>query len=322
MPACHDPETPAPQFAHLYSNLSVPRIPSWNFHSSGNATKHWLIDWDYHPLSKDTIDFIDEKYRNRLRTLASVDDFAQRLLRTLQKFDQLDNTYLLFFSDNGYHLGHFNMVFDKRQPYEFDIHVPMFVSGPGIAAGTALKDIALNIDLAPTILDLAGVQIPPSMDGKSLKPILIKNNKIELTKTKKIETANAGQRTDFLVEYVGEYSARCHGMWDGCCFNGSGNLVKEPWCIDSINNTYVCLRTIHSGDNSLYCIFSKDISKDAIYFREFYDLEKDPFQLNNIALTVDPKVLDRYQKRIAYLRTCVGAQCQQNSFSGKVNLQL
>ena len=90
-------------------------------------------------------------------------------------------------------VGQFSLPNDKRQFYEFDIRVPLMVRGPGVAAGQIRKDLVLNIDLAPTFLDMAGITPPADMDGQSFKHALHHPS-----------PANA-VRTDFLVEHTGEY---------------------------------------------------------------------------------------------------------------------
>jgi N-acetylglucosamine-6-sulfatase len=64
------------------------------------------------------------------------------------------------------------MTIDKRMPYETDIRIPMLIRGPGIVPGTTTDELALLIDLAPTILDMAGIERPSHMDGKSLLPFI------------------------------------------------------------------------------------------------------------------------------------------------------
>jgi N-acetylglucosamine-6-sulfatase len=84
----------------------------------------------------------------------------------------LDNTYIFFTSDNGYHHGEHRIPKQKWRPYEEDIHMPLLVRGPGVAAGSTTYKLALNTDYMPTFLDLAGAQIPPYVDGRSLRPVL------------------------------------------------------------------------------------------------------------------------------------------------------
>ena len=82
-----------------------------------------------------TSQFTDALHRKRLITLLSLDDAIQELYIMLLKTGQLDNTYLFFSSDHGYHLGQFNQVKGKSQPYESDIRIPLYMRGPKIPKG-------------------------------------------------------------------------------------------------------------------------------------------------------------------------------------------
>src|SRR5205823_10039579 len=110
---------------------------------------------------------IDDLYRKRIRSLQAVDRGVARLVRTLRTTGQLDNTYIVFTSDNGFHLGQHRMPAGKQTAYEEDIHVPLIVRGPGIPAGSTDSAITGNVDLAPTFAALAGVRAPSFVDGRS-----------------------------------------------------------------------------------------------------------------------------------------------------------
>nr|KAG5699181.1 hypothetical protein BaRGS_012702 [Batillaria attramentaria] len=87
--------------------------------------KHWLIQQTKVPLPDGSITYIDDTFRNRWRTLLSVDDMVENVVNVLEKKGMLQNTYIFFSSDNGYHLGQFGLPYDKRQLYEFDVRVPL-----------------------------------------------------------------------------------------------------------------------------------------------------------------------------------------------------
>ena len=84
----------------------------------------------------------------------------------------MHNTYVFFTSDNGWHHGEHRIPGEKWRPYEEDVHVPLLVRGPGVAAGSTTCKLALNTDYLPTFTDLAGTQTPPYADGRSLGPVL------------------------------------------------------------------------------------------------------------------------------------------------------
>jgi arylsulfatase A-like enzyme len=83
-----------------------------------------------------------------------------------------DNTYFVFSSDNGYHMGEHRMMPGKMTAYDTDIHVPLIVTGPGVPAGRAVYEIVQNIDLCPTFAELGFAAAPASIDGRSLAPLL------------------------------------------------------------------------------------------------------------------------------------------------------
>ena len=83
----------------------------------------------------------------------------------LEDSDQLDNTYIIYTSDNGYHIGQHRLPPGKTCGFEEDIRVPFFIRGPGIASGVAQDAVTTHIDIAPTLLKLAGVPLRDHLDG-------------------------------------------------------------------------------------------------------------------------------------------------------------
>ena len=83
-----------------------------------------------------------------------------------------ENTYIVFSSDNGYHMGEYRLLPGKQTAFDTDIHVPLIVSGPGVPAGRTVSQLASNIDLAPTFETLAGLKVRNSIDGHSLRRVV------------------------------------------------------------------------------------------------------------------------------------------------------
>lgn len=280
-PTAHAPFTAAPQHEGTFATKQAPRTPNWNA-SCGN-TKHWMMR-QMGAIDDSTRDGIDRVYQRRLETLLSVDEHIRSIVEYLESTGTLEKTVIIYTSDNGFQLGQHRIASDKRQLYEHDIRVPFIVRGPMFGFNTSSDEIILNIDIAPTIVELAtGKRKDLNMDGRSFVPCRI------------------GHRTDFLVSYYGEGASPC-GWYYEC---------PQPTSVhggDSWNNSYHCVRTISSKsppENSIYCEFLDDEN-----FVEYYDMNADEWQLTNRQLNECQKRL--YSKRLAQLKICQGESCRHS----------
>jgi arylsulfatase A-like enzyme len=124
------------------------------------------------PLSAAQIARMTAFQAKRIRSVMALDEAVERLMLALHKTSQLKNTHVIFYSDNGHHLGEHRLRAGKVTPYDEDVRVPFVARGPEIPPGIASGALTLNVDLAPTILKIAGVTPPEWMDGQVMLPVL------------------------------------------------------------------------------------------------------------------------------------------------------
>ncbi|KAF3021059.1 hypothetical protein E8E14_012526 [Neopestalotiopsis sp. 37M] len=115
-------------------------------------------------LNDTVIAYNDEFQRARLRALQAVDEMVEALIEKFDASGILDNTYVFYTSDNGFHISQYRMHPGKSCGYETDINIPLLVRGPGIAHAISVDGVSSHTDIAPTILSLA--QAPRQLDGK------------------------------------------------------------------------------------------------------------------------------------------------------------
>lgn len=114
------------------------------------------------------VDYNDFFYRSRLRALQSVDELVDSLVTRLEESDKLDNTYIIYTSDNGFHIGQHRLPPGKTCGFEEDIRVPLFIRGPGVPEGYVQNSVTTHIDVAPTIFDLADIPLRQDFDGTAI----------------------------------------------------------------------------------------------------------------------------------------------------------
>lgn len=118
------------------------------------------------PLLNDTvISYNDEYYRNRLRALQSVDELVEGVITRLDQMGILDNTYVVYSTDNGYHISQHRLLPGKECPFETDINIPLIIRGPGVPAGLTTDLVTSHTDLAPTFFDMMGIPLREDFDG-------------------------------------------------------------------------------------------------------------------------------------------------------------
>ncbi len=280
--APHAPANPAPRHANRFPRIQAPRTPSFN-EADMSDKPVWMQTLP--PLTETQMASIDTLYRRKMQSLQAVDEAVAHVMQTLAQMGQLDNTYIFYTSDNGFHLGHHRLLLGKGRAYEEDIAVPFIVRGPGVAPGTTQPALASMIDLAPTIADLAGAEMAVPVDGRSLVPLFHSAQpppawrKSLLTENYPVPTGQLPSRSDNLEPPdASDIQLRLHSN-------------EAP--------TYAALRTAeykyieHNGTT-----------------REFYDLINDPYELHNEYLNAAPDFIAQLSALLATYKVCAGSGCR------------
>ncbi len=173
-----------------YLGQVMPRRPSAFKPPAGKPALERQID-GLPPLGAETAT-TDDEMRGRLEMLLAVDESLGRMIDALNRIGALDDTVIVFTSDHGYFYGEHGLNEERRLAYEETMRIPFLVRYPRLgAAGRTPADMALSIDLAPTLLDLAGLEPGAGIQGRSFVPILG-------------GTSPADWRRSFLVEYYSD----------------------------------------------------------------------------------------------------------------------
>jgi N-acetylglucosamine-6-sulfatase len=180
---------PPPDLEDLYSDEKPPFPPEFNP----------LVFFTNGALYEGLIGDPAELYRDYARVVTAMDREIGRLLQTIDDIGEADNTVIVFASDNGFFFGEHKLGGTGRWPYEESIRVPFIVKAPHQVKnpGRIAEQMVLNVDLAPSLLDLAGLEVPGQMQGQSFKSLL--------------QSAAAPWRKAFLHEYFKDFPFRTPG---------------------------------------------------------------------------------------------------------------
>lgn len=232
---------PARRHERLYAEDAIPLRLNVTDTLDGKPALQQKID-GLPPLSRET-GTSEKTIRDRLRMLAAVDDGVGQLFDALEASAQLDNTVFVFTSDHGYWYGEHGLSVERRLAYEEALRVPLLVRYPELVQpGKVIDAMAASVDLAPTLLDLAGVRGERRLDGRSLVPLL------------RGETP-ADWRTSLLVQYnTDTVFPRVHNMgyqairtdrWKYIRYNELQNMDE---LYDLLNDPYEMHNLIDQAD--------------------------------------------------------------------------
>jgi N-acetylglucosamine-6-sulfatase len=253
--APHAPAHFAKRHAGMFRGAEMPKPPSFN-EADVSDKPRWVQNKPR--LDARGVKHEQEYWRKVQRSLQSVDDLVGEAVAALSATGQLENTYVVYASDNGY-LFYRHREDGKGAPYEEAIGIPLIVRGPGVPQGVVRSQLVANTDWAPTIAAWAETTPPSFVDGRSLVPLLSQN-------------PPEAWRKRLLIEF----------------FKGFRKF-----------------RGIRTSDGQVYVEYVGTGEK------ELYDLETDPYQLENSYRSADPALKEKLASSLNALRACSKEACRE-----------
>ncbi|HEV7615904.1 MAG TPA: sulfatase [Solirubrobacterales bacterium] len=302
------PAGPEPATRHYdsFAGAAYPHGPSEGFNEGNvNDKPRFIREAAY--LSPTETHTYRVYYQKALESLRAVDDGVQQIVNTLGAMHRLRNTYIIFTSDNGFFYGEHRLTGGKFLAYEPSTHLPFLMRGPGIKPGTSTGELAANIDIAPTILELAGAEADKSIDGRSLVPYMIDPE----LRTRRPILFESFVETNDVEENGGGPPVAPEAVAAG---NSGGG--------DSVNQRPSSALPRNRGASASIVAPPKDYEGIRLgpykYIewpdgeKELYDINKDPFELNNKARDANFFPIKGFlHKELERLETCVGRVCQE-----------
>ncbi len=241
-------------------------------------------------------------YQKALESLRSIDDGVQQIVNTLGAMHRLRNTYIIFTSDNGFFYGEHRLTGGKFLAYEPSTHLPLLIRGPGIKPGSQTGELAANIDIAPTVLELARAEADKSIDGRSLVPYMLDPT----LRSRRPILFESFVETNDVEENGGGPPIAPTPIAAGRAGGGPGVNARPKGASASIVAPPKNYYGIRLGPYKY--IEWPDGEK------ELYDIEKDPYELNNKVRDGNYRPIRAFlHNELERLETCGGRTCQEPS---------
>ncbi|KAF2736426.1 alkaline phosphatase-like protein [Polyplosphaeria fusca] len=266
-----------------FSNIKVPKPDNFNTKESSLQKQKPAYMKNLPLLNDEQISRADEFYRTRIQAIQGIDEIVEDVIKKLDAAGQLENTYIIYTSDNGYHIGTHRCLAGKTQPYLHDTNIPLIVRHPSIQKSSVSKTASTHIDFAPTFLDIAGVAAadrPELFDGRSLLK--------EWQSSDTNGVANGIDREIINIEFWGSYV-------------GELNSTRFP------KNTYKTMRVVGEQQSWFYARWCTGET-------ELYNTKTDPLELHNLAIAPvsaeNQKTMDRLNALLLVTKSCAGSTCR------------
>ncbi|HET7591360.1 MAG TPA: sulfatase [Solirubrobacterales bacterium] len=304
---------PPPRYYTLFDGAPFPHGRSEGFNEGNvNDKPRFIREAPY--LTPEEIHIYRVYYQKALASLRAVDDGVKTILDTLGGEHRLRNTYVIFISDNGFFFGEHRLTGGKFLAYEPSTHLPFLIRGPGITPGSTTGELAANIDIAPTVLELAGVKADKSIDGRSVVPFL----RDPSLRTRRPILFESFVQTNDVEENGGGPAAAPSSVAAGETGGGASINMRPAW----LNRRE--RRQERQSPHAKASIVAPPKDYEGIRLgpykyiewpdgeKELYDINKDPNELNNIVRVPNYFPIRAFlHAQLVRLEDCVGRHCSE-----------
>jgi arylsulfatase A-like enzyme len=306
---------PAPRDYSLFDGAPYPHNREEGFNEGNvNDKPRFIRAAPY--LSPEEIHTYRVYYDKALASLRAVDDGVKTVLDTLGSEHRLRNTYIIFTSDNGFFYGEHRLTGGKFLAYEPSTHLPLLIRGPGIKPNTSTGELAANIDIAPTVLELAGVKPDKSIDGRSLVPFI----RDPSLRTRRPLLFESFVQTNDVEENGGGPASAPASVAAGST-GGGASVNQRPAWLDRRDRRQQ-RQWNRAKANASIVAPPKDYEGIRLgpykYIewpdgeKELYDINKDPNELNNIVRVPNYFPIRAFlHAQLIRLEACVGRHCSE-----------
>lgn len=303
----HGPYDPAPRHLFALANATLPKLQAFNEQDIRDKPK-WLRKQARKKLNKTLIKTIASERKRRAEMLLSVDEAVAAIVAELDEENLLDDTYIIFTSDNGFFRGEHRIAGGKYLPHDPSSRVPLMVRGPGITAGVQSSELVSGIDIPQTIQEITTGAQDPSADGRSFLPYAL-NPSLRSTRPLLLEAdTGPGKGNAGFEPQAASVSRAQVSKVKVAGRRGVKNLDQEPMGTKSAANgnfspAYRAIRT----DRYLYVLYANGQS-------ELYDLLLDPAQKKSVHADPRYKRVRRFLfPRLVTLAGCDQAVCRADA---------
>ncbi|KAK8109532.1 hypothetical protein PG999_007669 [Apiospora kogelbergensis] len=288
------PHTPLARHNETFADLTLPKKGNWN---PADEYAKQKVNWvgKLKPLNESMLVQTEGLHRARIQTLQGIDEMVQDIVAVLDETGLLEDTYVIYTSDNGYMIGTHRIPAVKTLAYKEAGQTPFIVRGPGILPNATSRLPGTHTDLAPTLLDIAGVQakdFPELFDGRSLLSQWHNPNGVCTDEAEKVKLDN-----DLIgVEFWGDADIELPTL----------SSKDSPTSYTRILTTFKALRIVGEHRAYLYTVWCTGEL-------ELYNTIDDPDELVNLALNPSEdtrRLMSRLNALLLVLKSCEGAMCR------------